>query len=73
MALAYWIACYRSVSNWNIGGLRQARGPRSLRGTFSRAGNAARTRRELTERVVVIEFDSVSAVAAHDAKAIRLH
>jgi uncharacterized protein (DUF1330 family) len=72
MAKAYWIACYRSISNPDalaayakVGGPAiQAGGGRFLvRGTPAKTYEAG-----LNQRTVVIEFDSVAqAVATHDS------
>ena len=71
MAKAYWVVTYRSISNPDAlaeyaklaGPAIQAGGGRFLaRGTAAKAYEAG-----LTQRVVIIEFDSVEkAVAAHD-------
>jgi len=71
MAKAYWVSSYRSISNPDAvaayaklaGPAIQAAGGRFLaRGTAAKAYEAG-----LTQRVVIIEFDSVDkAVAAHD-------
>jgi uncharacterized protein (DUF1330 family) len=73
MAKAYWIACYRSISNPDalaayakVGGPAiQAGGGRFLvRGTPAKTYEAG-----LNQRTVVIEFDSVAqAVATHDSE-----
>jgi uncharacterized protein (DUF1330 family) len=58
MAKAYWIACYRSVSN-----------PEALAAYAKLAGPAIAAAGGRFQRVVVIEFDSVErAVAAHDSE-----
>ena len=72
MAKAYWIACYRSISDPDalaayakVGGPAiQAGGGRFLvRGTPAKTYEAG-----LSQRTVVIEFDSVAqAVATHDS------
>ncbi len=72
MAKAYWIACYRSISDPDalaayakVGGPAiQAGGGRFLvRGTPAKTYEAG-----LNQRTVVIEFDSVAqAVATHDS------
>jgi len=71
MAKAYWVATYRSVSDPDAlaeyaklaGPALAAAGGRFLaRGTAAKAYEAG-----LTQRVVIIEFDSVDqAAAAHD-------
>ena len=73
MAKAYWIATYFSISNPDAlaeyaklaGPAISANGGRFLaRGTAAKAYEAG-----LTQRVVIIEFDSVErAVAAHDSE-----
>ena len=72
MAKAYWVATYRSISDPNAlaeyaklaGPAIQAGGGRFLaRGTAAKAYEYG-----LTQRVVIIEFDSVAqATAAHDS------
>jgi uncharacterized protein (DUF1330 family) len=72
MAKAYWVATYRSISNPNAlaeyaklaGPAITAGGGRFLaRNTAAKAYEAGST-----QRVVIIEFDSVEkAVAAHDS------
>lgn len=73
MAKAYWIACYRSVSNPEaLAAYAKLAGPAiaAAGGRFLARGKAAKAYEAgLTERVVVIEFDSVErAVAAHDSE-----
>ena len=73
MAKAYWITCYRQISDPGklaayaklAGPSIEAGGGRFLvRGTAARAYEAGRV-----ERTVVIEFDSVEhAVATHDGQ-----
>ena len=72
MAKAYWIACYRSISNPDaLAAYAKLAGPAiaAAGGRFLARGNAAKAYEAgLTERVVVIEFDSVEkAIAAHDS------
>jgi uncharacterized protein (DUF1330 family) len=72
MAKAYWIACYRTISNPDAlaayaklaAPAIQAAGGRFLaRGTAAQAYESGRK-----ERTVLIEFDSVQqATAAHDS------
>ena len=72
MAKAYWITCYRQISDPGklaayaklAGPSIEAGGGRFLvRGTAARAYEAGQT-----ERTVVIEFDSVAhAIAVHDS------
>jgi len=76
MPKAYWISCYRSVSNPTAlaeyaklaGPAIQAGGGRFLaRGTPAKTYEAG-----LAERTVVIEFESVAqAVATHDSPAYQ--
>ena len=73
MAKAYWIACYRSISNpEKLAAYAKIAGPAiaAAGGRFLARGNAAKAYESgVAERVVVIEFDSVDrAVAAHDSK-----
>jgi uncharacterized protein (DUF1330 family) len=73
MAKAYWIACYRSISNPEaLAAYAKIAGPAiaAAGGRFLARGNAAKAYESgVAERVVVIEFDSVDrAVAAHDSK-----
>lgn len=73
MAKAYWVACYRSISNPDAlaayaklaaPAISAAGGRFLARGTAAKAYEAG-----LAQRVVIIEFDSVDqAVAAHDSK-----
>ena len=68
-----WIACYRSVSDPEaLAAYAKLAGPAiaAAGGRFLARGNAAKAYEAgLTERVVVIEFDSVErAVAAHDSE-----
>lgn len=72
MAKAYWVATYRSVSNPTaLAEYAKLAGPAIAAGggRFLARGNAAKAyEKGLTERVVLIEFDSVDkAVAAHDS------
>ena len=73
MAKAYWVACYRSISNPDAlaayaklaaPAIQAAGGKFLARGTAAKAYEAG-----LTQRVVIIEFDSLQkALAAHDTK-----
>ncbi len=72
MAKAYWVACYRSISNPDaLAAYAKLAGPviAAAGGRFLARGNAAKAYESgLTQRIVVIEFDSVEkAVAAHDS------
>jgi uncharacterized protein (DUF1330 family) len=72
MAKAYWISCYREVSNPDrLAAYAKLAGPaiEAGGGKFLARGVAARVYEAgLKERIVVVEFDSVEqAVAAHDS------
>jgi uncharacterized protein (DUF1330 family) len=72
MAKAYWVATYKSVSNPDaLAEYAKIAGPAIAAGggRFLARGNAAKAYENgLTQRVVIIEFDSVEkAVAAHDS------
>jgi len=72
MAKAYWVATYKSVSNPDaLAEYAKLAGPAIAAGggRFLARGNAAKAYENgLTQRVVIIEFDSVEkAVAAHDS------
>jgi uncharacterized protein (DUF1330 family) len=76
MAKAYWIACYRSISNPDaLAAYAKLAGPAiaAAGGRFLARGNAAKAYEAgLTERVVVIEFDASSARSRPmTAKAIK--
>ena len=64
MAKAYWVGCYRSISNpGSAGGIRQAGGSRdqAAGGRFLARGGVAKTYEAgLDQRTVLIEFDSVA-------------
>ena len=71
MAKAYWVATYRSVSNPDaLAEYAKLAGPAITAGggRFLARGTAAKAfEKGLTQRVVIIEFDSVDkAVATHD-------
>jgi len=73
MAKAYWVACYRSISNPDaLAGYAKLAAPAisAAGGRFLARGPAAKAYEAgLAQRVVIIEFDSVeSAIAAHDSK-----
>ena len=73
MAKAYWVACYRSISNPDaLAAYAKLAGPAiaAAGGRFLARGNAAKAYEAgLTQRIVVIEFDSVDkAIAAHDSE-----
>ena len=72
MAKAYWVATYFSISNQDaLGEYAKLAGPAIMAagGRFLARGTAAKAyEKGLTQRVVIIEFDSVDkAVAAHDS------
>jgi uncharacterized protein (DUF1330 family) len=72
MAKAYWVACYRSVSDPDaLAAYAKLAGPAiaAAGGRFLARGNAAKAYEAgVTQRMVIIEFDSVEqAVAAHDS------
>ncbi len=72
MAKAYWIACYRSVSDpAALADYAKLAGPaiQAVGGRFLARGVAAKAYEAgLEQRTVVIEFDSVAqAIAAHDS------
>jgi uncharacterized protein (DUF1330 family) len=72
MAKAYWVACYRSISEpETLAAYAKLAGPAisAAGGRFLARGNAAKAYEAgLTERIVIIEFDSVDkAVAAHES------
>jgi uncharacterized protein (DUF1330 family) len=73
MAKAYWVACYHSISNPDaLAAYAKLAGPAiaAAGGRFLARGNAAKAYEAgLTERIVIIEFDSVAkAAAAHDSE-----
>lgn len=72
MAKAYWVGCYRSISNPDaLAAYAKIAGPAiaASGGKFLVRGMPAKTYEAgLEQRTVVIEFDSVAAaVAAHDS------
>jgi uncharacterized protein (DUF1330 family) len=72
MAKAYWVACYRSVSNPDaLAAYAKLAGPAiaAAGGRFLARGNPAKVYEAgMNQRTVLIEFDSVErAVAAHDS------
>ncbi len=73
MAKAYWIACYRSISNQDaLAAYAKLAGPAisAAGGRFLARGNAAKAYEAgVAQRVVLIEFESVErAVAAHESE-----
>ena len=76
MAGAYWVATYRSISNPDaMRAYSELAGPaiQAGGGRFLARGNAAQAYEAgLTQRVVLIEFDSVAqAIATHDSAAYQ--
>jgi uncharacterized protein (DUF1330 family) len=72
MAKAYWISCYRSISDPEaLAAYAKLAGPAiaAAGGRFLVRANAAKAYESgVAQRVVVIEFDSIDrAVAAHDS------
>jgi uncharacterized protein (DUF1330 family) len=73
MAKAYWIACYRSISDPDaLAAYAKLAGPAiaAAGGRFLARGNAAKAYEAgIAQRVVLIEFDSVErAAAAHESE-----
>lgn len=76
MAVAYWIACYREVSDPDkLAAYARLAGPaiEAGGGRFLARGKAARAYEDgIAERTVLIEFDSVEqAIAVHDGPAYQ--
>jgi uncharacterized protein (DUF1330 family) len=76
MATAYWVAFYRSISNPDaLAAYAKLAGPAisAAGGRFLARGTAAKAYEAgVTQRVVIIEFDSVDrATAAHDSEAYQ--
>ena len=76
MAKAYWISCYRSVSNPDkLAAYAKLAGPAITAGggRFLVRGMPAKTYEAgLNQRTVMIEFDSVAqATATHDSPAYK--
>lgn len=72
MAKGYWIACYRSISNPEaLAAYAKLAGPaiQGAGGRFLVRGMPSQTYEAgLSERTVVVEFESVAkAIAAHDS------
>jgi uncharacterized protein (DUF1330 family) len=72
MANAYWVACYRSISNPDaLAAYAKLAGPaiQAAGGRFLARGNPSKVYEAgVNQRIVIIEFDSVDkAVAAHDS------
>jgi uncharacterized protein (DUF1330 family) len=77
MAKAYWITCYRKIIDpLKLAAYAKLAGPsiEAGGGRFLARGVAAKAYEDgLTERVVVIEFDSVEqAIATHDSPGYRV-
>jgi uncharacterized protein (DUF1330 family) len=71
MAKAYWVACYRSISDPEaLAAYAKLAGPAIAAGggRFLARGTAAKAYEQgVAERLVIVEFDSVEkAVATHD-------
>jgi uncharacterized protein (DUF1330 family) len=76
MAKAYWVSFYRSVKDPDkLAAYAKLAGPaiQAAGGKFLARGNAAKAYEAgLTQRVVIVEFDSVdAAVACHDGQAYQ--
>ena len=76
MAKAYWVGCYRSISNpAALAEYGKLAGPAitAAGGRFLARGGVAKTYEAgLDQRTVLIEFDSVAAaMAAHDSPAYQ--
>ena len=76
MAKAYWIACYRQIIDpAKLSAYAQLAGPaiESGGGRFLARASAVKSYEDgVTERTVIIEFDSVEqAMAAHDSAAYQ--
>lgn len=76
MAKAYWIACYRSISNPDaLAAYAKLAGPaiQAGGGRFLARGTPAQVyEKGLNQRTVLIEFDSVAqAKATHDSPAYQ--
>jgi uncharacterized protein (DUF1330 family) len=72
MAKAYWVACYRSISNPDaLAAYAKLAAPaiQAAGGRFLARGNPSKVYENgVNQRIVIIEFDSVDkAVAAHDS------
>jgi uncharacterized protein (DUF1330 family) len=76
MAKAYWVSCYRSITNPDaVAAYAKLAGPAisAAGGRFLARGTAAKVYEAgILQRIVVIEFDSVAAaVACHDGPAYQ--
>ena len=72
MAKAYWVACYRSISNPDaLAAYAKLAAPaiQAGGGRFLARGNPAKVYENgVNQRMVIIEFDNVEqAIAAHDS------
>jgi uncharacterized protein (DUF1330 family) len=73
MAKAYWVACYRSISNPDaLAAYAKLAAPaiNAAGGRFLARGNPSKVYEAgVNQRIVIIEFDNVAqAVAAHDSE-----
>jgi uncharacterized protein (DUF1330 family) len=73
MAKAYWVACYRSISNPEaLAAYAKLAAPaiNAAGGRFLARGNPSKVYEAgVNQRVVIIEFESVAhALAAHDSE-----
>jgi uncharacterized protein (DUF1330 family) len=76
MAKAYWISCYRSISNPDgLAAYAKLAAPaiQAAGGRFVVRGMPAKTYEQgLNQRTVVVEFDSLAqAIAVHDGEAYQ--
>ena len=76
MAKAYWIACYRSISNPDaLAAYAKLAGPAISAGGgrfLARGGTAKTYEAGIAQRTVLIEFDSLAqATATHDSPAYQ--
>ena len=76
MAKAYWISCYRSISNPEaLAAYAKLAAPaiQAAGGRFLARGTPAKTYEAgLNQRTVVVEFESVAkAIEVHDAEAYQ--
>ena len=76
MAKAYWVVCYRSISNPEaLAAYAKLAGPavQASGGRFLARGGTAKTYEAgLNQRTVLIEFESLEkALAAHDTPAYK--
>jgi len=73
MAKAYWVSCYRSISDPDaVAAYAKLAGPalRAAGARYLAAGVAAKTYEAgIKQRMVILEFDSLEkAIAAHDSE-----